>query len=267
MRKAVTLLLIAAAIAVLTGCEDDSSSSSNDIVLDAGNSSIRGNVTEPEVIAANAIATLRVWLKGTTSETYTDQNGNFVIENVPDGEYTVCFVINGVTFEYPVTVSDNVTIVLSNVSVSPDGSLIVGSVHIIRPPSEPEPDPAEAGFSVSDASLSGFILRSILVGGDPDPYLDVAPAFSPSVTSYTFRTGASDLEIGFTLTNPNANMTVNGEVLASGETLYYERQVYTHPSGDSGVNGDPFGPWTVVVTSQDGTVTATYQISHLGIVI
>ncbi|QYR21492.1 cadherin-like beta sandwich domain-containing protein [Paenibacillus sp. sptzw28] len=77
------------------------------------------------------------------------------------------------------------------------------------------------------------------------------PAFASGVTSYTAGVGNSVVSVKVTPTtaDPNATVTVNGKLVASGA-----------PSGPIPLNpGD--NPITVTVTAQDGTTTKTYSLN------
>jgi hypothetical protein len=123
MLTKLSLLVMVFVGVVLCGCEDDKDSSAN------GTASIRGEMTyvSPE-FSPGIVSGIKVDLVGpVTMHATSDGKGVFQFANVPGGQYTLVFHVNGGEASYALNVPEGKAVVLVHVRVNKNGSVTVYS--------------------------------------------------------------------------------------------------------------------------------------------
>ena len=132
-------ILALAGLLAMTGCE-----------IDEG-STIQGNVLGVRAPArAAGVAGVTVSLEGTDFVTTTDENGEFEITDVPEGEYVLVISLGDAKGTYPIKIDDGVVVRLENISVADDGSVTVEKVTVTEVDDDSEHDDSVDDDSVDD---------------------------------------------------------------------------------------------------------------------
>ncbi len=121
LRKMSVVMTALCCAMLIAGCDNDKNTPT-------GTATVRGELTSvaPTITVPAVVAGIRVDLLGPVDlSTVTDANGVFEFTNVPAGEYTIVFYVDGKRIEYSITVPEDGDVIMAHVSIDEHGNVTV----------------------------------------------------------------------------------------------------------------------------------------------